>query len=146
MPRTSVKRVIDPLSSAARSALMAKVKSRKNKSTEMRVAAVLIRAGVRGWKRHTTEIAGRPDFYFPAQRIAVFVDGCFWHGCPKCRRNVPTNRREFWIEKIAKNRKRDRAVNRALRQGGLRVMRVWEHSLNDRRWLVSLLRLLASDS
>ncbi len=146
MQNTVVKRIKDRLSAAERSALMAKVKPRQNKSTEMRVAAVLIRAGVRGWKRHPKDITGRPDFYFPSKTLAIFVDGCFWHGCPRCRRNVPTNRREFWTDKIAANRRRDRAVNRALKQSGLRVLRIWEHSLNDRRWVDSLLRLLASDS
>ena len=146
MPSKPVKHSIDPLSVAERSALMRNVKSRRNRSTEMRVAAILIREGIRGWKRHTDEVFGRPDFYFPVQRVAVFVDGCFWHGCPKCRRNTPTNRHQFWSDKIAANRRRDGIVNRSLRRSGLRVLRIWEHSLNQRRWLVSLLKLLDSDS
>jgi DNA mismatch endonuclease (patch repair protein) len=128
----------DPLSPAERSARMAKVRSTRNRSTEMRVAGVLIRAGVRGWLRHCRDIPGRPDFYFPAARLAVFVDGCFWHGCRRCRRNMPATRAEFWAAKISANRLRDRRVKRQLAASGVRALRIWEHELRDRNWLAKI--------
>lgn len=70
----------------------------------------------------------KPDFVFPRLQVAVFVDGCFWHGCPKHATQPKTNR-AFWRKKIARNRQRDREVGRALRRMGWRVVRVWEHGL-----------------
>jgi DNA mismatch endonuclease (patch repair protein) len=70
----------------------------------------------------------RPDFVFRTRRVAVFVDGCFWHGCPRHYRR-PGSRRAFWDAKIARNRQRDREVSRALRRAEWTVLRVWEHEL-----------------
>jgi DNA mismatch endonuclease (patch repair protein) len=137
MHRKPVKRN-DPLSAIQRSAQMAKVRAQKNRSTEMRVAAYLIRRGLRGWRRHVADVPGRPDFCFADERVAVFVDGCFWHGCPHCRRNVPRSRRSFWKDKIESNRRRDRKVGRLLRSQGYDVVRIWEHSLNNERWVARL--------
>ena len=69
-----------------------------------------------------------PDFVFSKQRVTVFVDGCFWHGCPKHATN-PKNNRAFWRRKLASNKQRDLLVTRALRRAGWRVLRVWEHEL-----------------
>jgi DNA mismatch endonuclease (patch repair protein) len=132
----------DPLTPQQRSARMAKVRAKKNRSTEMRVAARLIRHGLRGWKRHVVDVPGRPDFCFIAKRVAVFVDGCFWHGCPRCRRNVPHSRRNFWRDKIEKNRRRDRKVKRMLLAQGYIIFRIWEHALCDERWLTRLRSVL----
>ena len=129
----------DQLTPAQRSAHMARIKGKHNRSTEMRVAARLIRAGIRGWRRHPRDVYGRPDFVFPDPRIVVFVDGCFWHGCPNCNRNTPRTRTEFWRAKIAANRKRDRSVDRQLRSQNYRVIRIWEHALIEGRWMQSLL-------
>ena len=63
---------------------MKAVKGKGNKSTEVRFRSMLVRARVRGWKVHPRGIVGKPDFFFPEHRLAVFVDGCFWHGCPRC--------------------------------------------------------------
>ena len=122
---------------------MARVKGKGNRSTEERVAAVLRETGVDGWVRHSADLPGRPDFHFPDLGIAVFVDGCFWHGCPKCDRNLPRTRTEFWRSKIAATRRRDRRVTAELRREGTRVMRVWEHQLRDGSWLSALRRLLS---
>jgi DNA mismatch endonuclease (patch repair protein) len=73
-------------------------------------------------------LPGRPDFAFPARRLAVFVDGCFWHGCPR-HGTLPKGNARFWREKIARNRERDREVNLELRRRGWRVIRIWEHEL-----------------
>jgi DNA mismatch endonuclease (patch repair protein) len=79
---------------------------------------------------HPKLVAGRPDFYFESGRIAVFVDGCFWHGCSRCG-HVPQKNRPFWIAKLTRNRERDRAAERALRAEGVTVVRFWEHELAE---------------
>lgn len=71
---------------------------------------------------------GRPDIIFKKQKAAVFLDGCFWHGCTKCR-GIPKTNKEFWRTKIAANRKRDRRVVKELRSVGWRAIRIWEHEL-----------------
>ena len=73
----------------------------------------------------------RPDFVFPKLRLAVFVDGCFWHGCPR-HFTRPKSRQAFWDAKILGNKQRDRLVNRTLRKAGWRVLRIWEHELRRR--------------
>ena len=82
----------------------------------------------------------RPDFVFRTQRVAVFVDGCFWHGCPT-HGTRPRQHRKFWDEKIARNRQRDRLVTRALRQSGWTVLRLWECALAKKRQARTLARL-----
>jgi DNA mismatch endonuclease (patch repair protein) len=128
----------DSLTKAERSAHMAKVRSRGNRSTEQVVEEVLEGAKIRGWVKHPEEVFGRPDFYFQRIRLALFVDGCFWHGCPKCDRRTPTTRSEFWRQKIGQNRRRDERVRRTLRRRGLHAIRVWEHDLGDTKWLKRL--------
>lgn len=125
----------DPLTPEQRSAQMAKVRGRKNRSTEMHVAAHLIGRGFSGWKRHVRDLPGCPDFCFTRDRLAIFVDGCFWHGCPKCQRNTPYSRRAFWRQKIESNRKRDARNGRLLRAGGYTVLRIWEHDLPSTKWI-----------
>jgi DNA mismatch endonuclease, patch repair protein len=71
------------------------------------------------------------DFVFRKERVVVFVDGCFWHGCPK-HSNMPVNNRAFWEKKLTANKTRDRLVTRTLRQRGWRVIRIWEHDLARR--------------
>jgi DNA mismatch endonuclease, patch repair protein len=75
-----------------------------------------------------SKLAGRPDFVFPRSRVAVFVDGCFWHGCPQ-HYQPPATRAEFWRQKIERNRARDAAVNADLDAAGWRVLRIWEHTV-----------------
>ena len=115
--------------SKKRSEIMRSVKANGNKTTERRLRAALIRSGIKGWKVNPKSTLGNPDFFFPAQRIAVFVDGCFWHACTRCG-HVPNNNRSFWSLKLRINRKRDRQVNRQLRAQGIKVIRLWEHQLN----------------
>ena len=88
-------------------------------------------------------LPGRPDFVFPRQRLAVFVDGCFWHGCPK-HSNMPANNRAFWMKKLTGNQTRDRLVTRTLRKNGWRVLRIWEHELKKpARALARIRKVLA---
>ncbi|MCX7017671.1 MAG: very short patch repair endonuclease [bacterium] len=104
---------------------MSRIRSSGNKSTEWRLRALLVRYGFNKWKLHPADITGRPDIVFPGNRIAIFLDGCFWHGCPKCGR-VPKSNRKYWAAKLETNRRRDRAVNRRLRKNGWHVIRFWE--------------------
>jgi DNA mismatch endonuclease (patch repair protein) len=122
---------MDVFSKAKRSQVMAAIRPRGNRSTERFFAALLRCGRVSGWKLHCTDVTGRPDFYFPVRGIAIFVDGCFWHGCPRCFQ-APRQNASFWAAKIGANRKRDRKITRALRREGIRVIRLWEHELENR--------------
>jgi DNA mismatch endonuclease (patch repair protein) len=117
----------DALTKKRRSQVMAAVRSRGNKATELKLVAILRAARITGWRRHQP-VLGCPDFLFRRQRVAIFVDGCFWHGCPWHYR-MPQANREYWQRKIASNCVRDRRTNRLLRSQGWRVLRIWGHSL-----------------
>ncbi len=85
----------------------------------------------RGYRyRLKNRLPGRPDIVFPTERVAVFVDGCFWHGCPEHYRKPATNA-GFWREKIRKNTQRDKEVNALLKSEGWKVLRIWEHAVRD---------------
>jgi len=127
----------DRLNPDQRSALMSKVKSRGNLTTELRVLRVLRANDITGWRRHSKNTAGKPDFYFPAYRLAMFVHGCFWHGCEKCGR-FSKSRVRYWSKKIEENRRRDTRVRRRLNRSGYRVLTIWEHDVRGERWLTRL--------
>jgi DNA mismatch endonuclease, patch repair protein len=93
---------------------MGAIRSRGNKDTELKLASVLRAARITGWRRHQP-LPGHPDFVFRRERLAVFVDGCFWHGCPKHGRQPGTNI-AYWAQKLTRNKARDLSVSRALRQ------------------------------
>lgn len=120
----------DVFTKAKRSAVMSRIRSRGNENTEIVMARLLRQNGITGWRRHLP-IFGKPDFSFPKHKIAVFVDGCFWHGCPK-HSNMPATNRAFWKQKLAGNKARDQCVKRALRNHKWRVIRIWEHDLCER--------------
>jgi len=89
----------------------------------------LRKSKISGWRRNQT-VLGKPDFVFLKQKVALFVDGCFWHGCSKPKHlNMPKNNQEFWAKKLQQNRNRDRYVSHELRKAGWKVVRVWEHEL-----------------
>ncbi len=122
---------MDTLTPAERSERMSRVRRAGNRSTELRMVDLLRAAGIRGWRRRE-RLSGAPDFVFRRERVAVFVDGCFWHGCPRHRR-TPKSRIAFWTSKLTRNMKRDRAVNRKLRASGWMVVRIWECALTRSR-------------
>ncbi len=108
-----------------RSAVMSAIRSRGNAATELRLIAVFRAHGITGWRRGASlqwKVEGlklkkfrvKPDFVFREQRLTIFVDGCFWHGCP-IHGTQPKHNAKFWREKLARNHARDREVNRALR-------------------------------
>ena len=131
----------DFVSSEARSRIMRGVKGRGNRTTELTLARALKKAELGGWRRHT-RLPGRPDFAWREARIAVFVDGCFWHGCPRHYR-APTSNRAFWASKAQDNRRRDRRVSRRLRDLGWCVIRVWECRVTQPQTLARIARALA---
>jgi DNA mismatch endonuclease (patch repair protein) len=124
---------VDRFDAQTRSRVMSRNRSRGTKSTEWKFRSLLMRAGVRGWMMgHESGLPGRPDVIFLQSRLAIFLDGCFWHGCRRCR-SIPATNRQFWAAKIKGNRKRDARVVRALCAMGWTTIRIWEHELkNDR--------------
>jgi DNA mismatch endonuclease (patch repair protein) len=129
----------DIFSKKKRSTVMAAIHSHGNKSTEGRLLILFRTNRLVGWRRKS-KLRGSPDFTFPSQKLAVFVDGCFWHGCPK-HGHYPKGNAAFWRNKITRNKARDRRVTRALRAQGWRVLRIWEHELtrkNERRLLARI--------
>ena len=110
-----------------RSQVMSRIRGRGNKEAEVALLKLLCAHGITGRRRHQP-LFGKPDFVFRRERLAIFVDGCFWHGCPK-HSNMPVNNRPFWERKLTANRRRDRLVTKTLRQPGWLVLRIWEHDL-----------------
>jgi len=119
----------DVFSPEKRSQVMSRIRGKGNKDTELALRAILRENRITGWRRHLS-LPGTPDFAFGKAKLAIFVDGCFWHCCPKCS-NKPANNREFWARKLAGNVERDARVNAALKARGWRVLRIWEHELKD---------------
>lgn len=121
---------MDSVDKQTRSRVMASVHSKNNRSTEKRLRYALIHAKIKGWRMQAKDLAGVPDFVFDKEQIAVFVDGCFWHGCPRCYRR-PSSSRKYWDEKVKGNIARDKRVAAKLRREGWAVLRIWEHSLSE---------------
>jgi DNA mismatch endonuclease (patch repair protein) len=108
--------VADVFSKKKRSQVMAAIRSSGNRATELRLAAILRAHGITGWRR-LQSFPGKPDFVFRRERLAVFVDGCFWHGCRwHCR--MPKSRRAYWQPKIDRNKTKDRAIHALLGRAG----------------------------
>ena len=122
-----------------RSQVMSCIRGDGNKDTELALMKLFRRHGITGWRRRQP-VFGKPDFVFQRHRVAVFVDGCFWHACPK-HSNLPANNRAFWKPKMDGNKARDRLVNRTLRREAWRVVRIWEHDLAQRKKARLLLKL-----
>ncbi len=114
---------MDHVSREVRSKIMAAIRSRGNTTTERPLAKLLWASGIRGYRKHWP-VAGKPDFAWPGRKVAVFVDGCFWHGC-SCKR-LPRSNRKFWRNKIETNKRRDRRVSHTLRREGWTVIRIKE--------------------
>ncbi|MGH8021188.1 MAG: very short patch repair endonuclease [Opitutaceae bacterium] len=119
----------DVFSKRKRSAVMAAIRSIENKDTELRFITILRSQKITGWRRGS-RLPGKPDFVFPRVRLTVFIDGCFWHGCPRHGRK-PKQNADYWLRKLSRNRARDRKVNRLLREREWRVLRIWEHELSN---------------
>lgn len=102
---------------------------RRDTTPELRLRSALHGRGLRyrcDLRIDLHELRVRPDVVFTRRKIAVFVDGCYWHGCPE-HGATPQSNREYWLAKIARNQERDRRADHALRGAGWTVVRVWEH-------------------
>ena len=95
-----------------------------------------------GWRRGV-KLFGKPDFVWRSKRVALFVGGCFWHGCPRHKR-TPRSRIGFWSTKLARNVERDTEVTRELRAAGWKVVRVWECALTGRRQSETIRRIASA--
>jgi DNA mismatch endonuclease (patch repair protein) len=92
------------------------IKGRNNRSTELKLRFGLVRSSVRGWTVRPKKVTGNPDFWFAYAKVAVFVDGCFWHGCEACR-HIPKSNSSFWAAKFARNRAKDARITQQLANG-----------------------------
>jgi DNA mismatch endonuclease, patch repair protein len=129
----------DVFSKEKRSRIMSRIKGKDTKPEKL-VRSLLHRMGYR-FRLHVRDLPGNPDIVLPRHRKIVFMNGCFWHGHPNCKRaKLPETNRPFWEEKIGKNMKRDRSTLRKLRKTGWRVLVVWQCEMRDKTMLENSLR------
>lgn len=119
----------DVFSPSERSAIMRNIKHRGNKSTEVKLISIFKHNSIVGWRRNYPVI-GKPDFVFLKCKIAVFADGCFWHG-HHCRNITPKQNDDYWKRKLQRNRERDKKVNELFVSRGWRVLRFWECDIQN---------------
>lgn len=129
----------DVFDNKKRSEIMRKIKSKKNKSTELRLIEIFRQNHITGWRRNYP-VKGHPDFVFLRSRIAVFVDGCFWHG-HDCRNTRPANNEEFWRKKQERNRQHDQDITAYFENRGWTVIRIWECELKRKNQEKALLKI-----
>ncbi len=120
----------DVFDKSKRSNIMSKVKSKGNKSTELKMIQVFKQEGIHGWRRNY-QVIGHPDFVFIKKRIAIFVDGCFWHG-HDCRNTRPVDNSDYWKKKRQHNITHDTKINSIFEKRGWRVIRIWECELKKK--------------
>lgn len=107
------------------SKVMSSIKG-KNTKPEISLRKALWKEGIKGYRIHWKKVPGKPDIAFPGKRIAVFINGCFWHRCPKCNPSTPKSHISFWDEKFKKNKERDIRKQEALLSLGWKVLIIWE--------------------
>lgn len=113
----------DTVSKKKRSEIMSKVKS-KDSEIEVKFRKAIWKAGFR-YRKNSANYFGKPDLVLKKYKTVIFIDSCFWHGCKKhCR--LPSSNKKYWVEKIERNKRRDKEVNRYYRKLGWKVIRVWE--------------------
>ena len=120
----------DVFSAQKRSQIMKRVRPSGNKTTELKLIKYFSDNHITGWRRNY-DVKGHPDFVFLDKRIAVFVDGCFWHG-HDCRNTKPSDNAEYWSKKRNKNIQHDRAVTERFEHRGWTVIRIWECELTKK--------------
>lgn len=118
----------DVLTPEQRRLNMSRIRGRDTKP-EIALRSALHAKGLR-FRLHRKDLPGAPDIVFPGARLAVFVDGCFWHGCP-IHNVTPKTNADFWSKKLKGNRARDAQVNATLETSGWRVTRIWEHEVRN---------------
>ncbi len=116
----------DVFTKQKRSEVMSKIRS-KNTKIELKLRKALQAKGLVGYRVHYN-LSGKPDIAFPSKRIAIFVDGDFWHGW-NWKKLKPKLKNEYWVNKIIRNMQRDKKINRQLSNAGWKVLRLWEHDI-----------------
>lgn len=131
----------DVFDSKKRSDIMQRVRSKGNKSTEQKLISIFKENEIKGWKRNY-QVKGHPDFVFLEKKVAVFADGCFWHG-HDCRNTRPADNQDYWQKKRERNIKHDREITELFETRGWKVLRIWECELKvkNRQALIEKMRL-----
>lgn len=131
----------DVLTKKQRSFNMSRIKS-TNTEPELKLRRLLYSHGCRGYRVHY-KLTGKPDIVFVSKKVAIFIDGCFWHKCPKCF-VMPQTRKKFWKKKIEGNMVRDKEVNYRLKENKWKVIRFWEHEVrkNPEKCAKKIIRFL----
>ncbi len=129
----------DVFDTSKRSQIMQQVRLKNNKTTELKLIQIFKDSHITGWKRNYP-VKGHPDFVFLNKKIAVFVDGCFWHG-HNCRNTQPSNNAEYWRKKQERNIRHDLEITALFEQRGWNVLRIWECELKKKNIKVLLNRL-----
>ena len=121
----------DTLSANDRTKTMRAVKGSRT-SIERKLWSMLAGMRLCGWRCNAQDVPGRPDAVFDKEMVAIFVDGCFWHRCPVCRRPMPKTNADYWKRKIDRNVERDKKIDKSLSYDGWEVVRIWEHEIKDK--------------
>lgn len=129
----------DVFDSKKRSSIMSKVRSKNNKSTELKLIQIFKENNITGWKRNYP-VKGHPDFVFLDRKIAIFVDGCFWHG-HDCRNTRPSDNADYWAKKRERNIRHDKEITVMFIERGWTVLRIWECELKKKNKEALLYRL-----
>lgn len=137
--KKGVQIMADVYDTSKRSEVMQKVRSRNNKSTELKVIKLFKDNHISGWRRHYN-VKGHPDFIFPNQKVALFIDGCFWHG-HNCRNLTPKTNIEYWEKKQAYNKKHDSEITSLFERRGWTVLRIWECELKKCNIQATLIKI-----
>jgi DNA mismatch endonuclease (patch repair protein) len=135
----------DVLTREQRKLNMSRIRA-KNTGPEVKLRKLLFADGIRGYRIHYN-LPGKPDIVFIKKKIAIFIDGCFWHKCPDCFQE-PETRKEFWMNKIQSNIERDKKVNEQLSDEGWTVIRIWEHEIRKEpeKSVKNIIRILEKTS
>lgn len=132
----------DVFNERMRSNIMRAVKSKNPKSTELALIKLFKENHITGW-RHSYNVKGHPDFVFLEKRIAIFVDGCFWHG-HDCRNTRPADNSEYWAKKRARNMQHDKEITQLFERRGWTVIRIWECELSKKNIAQTLQRIMTA--
>ena len=122
----------DFITKEKRSKIMRAVRGKGNNTTELAMIKIFKENKIMGWRRNS-KLVGKPDFVFPKAKLAVFVDGCYWHG-HKCQKPRDSQKEGFWKEKLTYNKKHDHLVTKSLRGENWIVIRIWECEIEKKNY------------
>lgn len=119
----------------------------KDTAPEIMLRKALYSNGLTGYRLHLKKIPGTPDIVYPGKKIAIFVNGCFWHRCPFCKPELPKSNTDFWASKFRANKKRDERKESLLVEMGWNVLVIWECEIeSDVLWCVDKIRKMVRSS